>query len=791
MRDYLILFVTHLYSFIGLSQNVQTINGYVVDKTSKEPLLGATVFIRLESQDSTTIGTVTETDGRFALTNVPVGRHIVYCTYVGYEKWLSRYIEVTSAKQIELEIELSSTSSILNEITVSGRDNPNQASNEFSLGSARSFTADETQRYAGSINDPGRMALSLPGTQVSNQDNENTIVVRANSPIGLSWRLEGVEIPNPNHFAEAGSSGGGVSALSIYMLGTSDFFTGSFPAEFGNATAGVIDLKFRKGSRENRESRIQTGLIGLDFASEGPFSKKKKNSSYLFNYRYSTLGLLSSMGVNVVNPLTANTFQDLSFNLHFPINSKTIVTVFGVSGISSEIKKYQPDLSLWTRYNDVSPYSFSTRVGVVGSTYRHAINQKSFLYGVISLGGNYIEESDDTVATNFAKTRILNEHYLNGRLNTAWTYTRNFSENLFLKTGIQMSSIFYDVFKEDYFKITGKLRPELRGKNQTTLVQPFGVIKAAIGQKIVIQGGATLMYFDYTKELLVEPRLGVQYKVGKGTLGLSYGLHSQILPFAIYEAIYTDSVTGNIISKPNQNLRMWRAHHTSLSFNRSFKKNLSLKAEPYYQYLFNIPVSKHSWNTYSLINQDRNFLADSLISNGTAVNAGLELTLEKTFGDRFFFLLSAAAYTSTYKTNNGGSDRTFNTKYNSGFNSAITCGKEWNLGNAKRIEVGFRVLWSGGPRYTSFNALNSVKTGRPQLNYSETYAYQVKNYFRVDTRIALRKNLKRISWRLSLDIQNLTDSENPQRPYFDRWLGKTEYQYNTSIIPVISYVIDF
>lgn len=784
-----------LFCVLVFSASAQTptqrITGTVLDKASRQPLPGANVFITLNDDKSTIIGAVSDVEGRFTLDKVPVGRHYLNCSYVSYENWISPYLELTSAKQLNITIELNEAVTMKDAVLVVAQRTPSEASNEFSLVSARSFTPEETQRFAGSINDPGRMALSLPGTQISTQDNENTIVVRANSPIGLSWRLEGVEIPNPNHFAEAGSSGGGISALSIYVLGASDFFTGAFPPEYGNALAGVMDLKFRKGNRENREFRFQAGLIGLDFASEGPLSQKKKAASYLFNYRYSTLGLLSKMGVNVVNPLTSNSFHDLSFNLYFPINKKTHLTFFAFGGASSENKKPESDTTKWESYNEVYSYDFYTKLGVTGITYTYLINEKSYLYGVVSAGANDIRSNDDTVNYDFVKTRIRNESYLNGRINTAWSYNRKVGQSTNFKTGFQASYLFYNVFRDDYDNVISDFRVQMDGAGSTLLMQPYAVIRSQLNSKVTVQAGLNSMYFDYTKDFVLEPRVGVQFKVPSGTIDVAYGMHSQILPFQTYEAVTTDSLTGVYAGKPNRDLDMWRSQHVAFSLNKQFAGNVRVKLEPYYQYLYNVPVSIHDWNTYSLINQDRNFFADSLSNEGTGYNKGVELTFEKSFSNQLFFLLSASVYDSKFKTNNGGADRYYNTKYNSNFNSALTFGKEWALSAVKRLEVGGRILWSGGMRYTPFNTTESIATGRPVYVYSQAYESQNKNYFRVDARIALRKNAEKLSWKLSLDIQNLTNYQNPQRPYFDRWNGTVAYGFNTSIIPVISYTIDF
>lgn len=770
----------------------QRITGVVLDKASQQPLIGATVFIKVEAEEDRMIGSTTDVEGRFVLENVPVGRYFINCTYVGYQPWISAYQEVTTGRRLDLRIQLEEAVTIGDSIVVRAPRVASEASNEFGLVSGRSFTPEETQRYAGSINDPGRMALSLPGTQINTQDNENTIVVRANSPIGLIWRLEGVEIPNPNHFAEPGSSGGGISALSIYVLGASDFFTGAFPAEYGNALSGIMDLKFRKGNREEREFRVQAGLIGLEFASEGPLSKSMKNASYLFNYRYSTLGILSKMGINVVNPLTSNTFQDLSFNVYFPLNKKSHLTFFGFGGASAENKSYQEDQSLWESYNEVYAYDLYTNVGVTGLTYTYSINSNSYLTGTLSVGANHIKSTDDTVSYSFDRFNIRNENYVNGRVSTAWSYNTKLGQGTDLKAGFQAAHLFYDVYRDDYDDVINDLRIQMDGKGTALLLQPYTVVRSQVTSSILLQGGINTLYFNYSNEFKVEPRLGAQFQIPEGTINIAYGMHSQILPFQTYEAVTTDSLTGANPVKPNTELSMWRAHHVALNVSRAFKRSqIRLKVEPYYQYLFDVPVSVKSWSTYSLINQDKNFFADSLSNAGTGYNAGVEVTLEKAFSNQLFFLLSASVYDSRYKTNNGGEDKYYSTKYNSNFNTALTFGKEWELKKGKRIEAGGRVFWSGGMRYTPFDTEESIEAGRGIYIESQAYEEQNKDYFRVDARVALRKNAAKFAWKLSLDIQNLTNHKNPRRPYYDRWTGTLGFGYNTSIIPVISYTIDF
>ena len=309
----------------GFAQNpAQTIKGTVVDQDSRQPLIGATVLI--ESIEPS-MGTTTDVDGSFRLENVSVGRHTIRCQYLGYEAFISENIILNSAKELVLNIALVEAGHTTDEVVVTAFKHSNEALNTMSIVSTRSFSVEETQRYAASANDPSRMAMGFPGVQAS-RDNRSDIVIRGNSGIGLLWRLEGIDIPNPNHFARKGSSGGGITVFSVSMLDNSDFSTGAFPAEYGNAFSGVFDIHFRKGNREKREYSFRAGLLGLDFSTEGPL--KKGRSSYLINYRYSTLGLLNQMGIHLVGPRVDNNFQDLSFNLYFPSeNNKSTFTLWG------------------------------------------------------------------------------------------------------------------------------------------------------------------------------------------------------------------------------------------------------------------------------------------------------------------------------------------------------------------------------------------------------------------------------------------------------------------------------
>ncbi len=315
-----------------LLAQTQTVKGTVRDKTTQQPIIGASVFI--SSLDNQDLGVSTDEAGNFEILNVPLGRQTIECSYIGYQTYSSEGFIVSSTKAVFLEINMLEGGVDVGELVITSSSKVNAPVNELAVVSTRSFSADETDRIAASVNDPGRMAMAYPGVAQGSDDAENDIIIRGNSSFGVLWRLEGLDIPNPNHFARPGSSGGGVSVFSAQLLSRSDFSTGGMPAEYGNAISGAFDVHFRKGNMNERQHRFKFGVLGIDFATEGPINNGK--SSYLVNYRYSTLGLLTANGIYLVGERVENTFQDLSFNLAFDNHDKNKFTIFGIGGLSQE-----------------------------------------------------------------------------------------------------------------------------------------------------------------------------------------------------------------------------------------------------------------------------------------------------------------------------------------------------------------------------------------------------------------------------------------------------------------------
>ena len=282
-----------LFSTLSAQTITQTVRGTVVEQATLQPLVGATVYLK-----GADLGSSTNEQGSFVIQEVPIGRYVLEVSFVGYETVQISGLLIKSGKETILKITLSPTAQNLDEVVVQEeRVYPTKMNTPLR---SRSFTVEETRRFAATFFDPGRLATSFPGV-VGVNDQANHISVRGNSPNSMLWRVEGIDIVNPNHLSNAGTfsdrraaSGGSQSVLSTQVLDNSQFLTGAFPANYGNTIGGAFDMQLRTGNNQQREYTVQAGLIGLEFAAEGPFTEGGE-SSYLANYRYSTVGLLTNV----------------------------------------------------------------------------------------------------------------------------------------------------------------------------------------------------------------------------------------------------------------------------------------------------------------------------------------------------------------------------------------------------------------------------------------------------------------------------------------------------------------
>jgi hypothetical protein len=761
------------------AQYAQQLRGTVVDQVLQKPLAGATVAIASINQS-----VITDDEGLFRFNNLAVGSYRITISYSGFREATLENIAVNSGKETVLTIPLETLVRTENEIILKANSKKNKPLNDMSAVSARAFTVEETQKYAAAVNDPLRMATAFPGVLAAD-DGNNNIIIRGNSPAGLLWKMEGMDIPSPNHFSSVATSGGGISILSSQLLSNSDFVTAAFAAEYGNALSGVFDLKLRRGNNEKHEYTLQAGILGLNAAAEGPFSKSYKGS-YLINYRYSTLALLNKAGVLPGQGVT--NFQDLSYNIYLPANKLGAFTLFGFGGLSSETKKAEKDSSKWENIADRRPYDFVANTGMAGLTHTILLGRKINLktgigYSITNNGYDEDQLADDyTVSKNYKDSYKTRKWLFNSTLNY------KFNNKLALRAGIIGSFIDFSYYQLSREHNGDPLRETVNSSGKTSTQQAFTQWQYKPTNEVTINAGLHYLRLSLNNTSSIEPRFSAKWNLSnKSSLAIGYGLHSQVQVLGVY---FTQAKKPDgSYSLPNKDLGFTRANHYVLSFSQRLSKNLLLKTEIYYQQLFNVPVSLKDSSTFSALNILDDYVLDPLENKGKGKNYGIEISIERYLRNNFYLTLSNSFYQSKY-TAADGVER--NTRFNGNYISTLIAGKDFVSQNQRRtLGINIKTIYAGGLRTTPIDAEASQQKGYTVFKDNEAYSLQNPAYFRADLRVSIKWNRKHFTSTLSLDIQNLTNRVNVYNQRYDEEKNEIVTNYQAGLIPVLNYKIEF
>lgn len=762
----------------------QTVRGTVVDKISQTPIPGAVVQVM---NIDPAMATTTDENGKFTFTKVPVGKQSLSITYLGYKPSALQNLSINSGKELVLNVNLEEDIKQMNEVEITAKVEKNKPLNEMSTVSTRAFSVEETQKFAAAANDPARMALAFAGV-VSGPDGNNMISIRGNSPNGLLWRMEGVEIPNPNHFSNVGTSGGGISILSSQLLNNSDFSTGAFAAEYGNALSGVFDLKLRRGNNQKREYTFQLGVLGADVAAEGPF-KKGYDGSYLINYRYSTLSVLGKIGVPLGDAIT--NFQDLSFNIYLPTKKIGAFSMFGFGGISDQTSYAKKD-SLkweedeWLRYNS----KFYANTGAIGLTNTKLFSNQSYLKTALVFSGTQNGDIEKKLGRDYSTfTKEYEQNFVQSKVTLSTVYTQKINAKSNIRSGFILNQLGYNLSQSDMGDST-VLMERINVKGSTQTAQVFFQWNYKLTPKLTSNVGLHYFQLLLNSSNSVEPRASLKYELTqKNVLTMGYGLHSQLQPIGVYFAKKQND--DNTFSTPNKNLQLSKAHHLVLGYDYIINDFSHIKTEVYYQHLFNVPVSVDKTSTYSMLNEVDGYNTDQLTNKGLGRNYGLELTYERFLHKNLYYILSTSLYNSEYKAAN---DVWYNTRFNTNYAVTFTAGKEWTLSEKRKSRIiGFNIksIYVGGYRYTPIDLPASVAAGQTKFETKKTFENKNPDYYRLDIRVSVKRNYKHVTSTLALDIQNTTNRKNVGGQYFDMKTGSVKYWYQTPLLPLLSYRLEF
>jgi len=767
----------------------QTIRGTVLDAGAKAPVVGATVVVLGVAP---ALGASTDADGRFRLAGVPVGRVKLRISSVGYEDLVLNEAAVSAGKEVVLDLALTERLTKLDEVTVTYRRSEDRAvaNNEMATVSARPFSPLDANRYAGALGDPARMAQNFAGVSGAN-DTRNDIVVRGNSPASLLWRLDGVNIPNPNHFGSQGTTGGPVSMLNNNLLAKSDFLTGAFPAEYANALGSVFDLRLRKGNDEKREFLGQVGFNGVEVGAEGPFSAKSK-ASYLVNYRYSLFSLLKAVGYNIAG--TPN-YQDFTAKVDVPVGARGTFSAWTLAG-RSNITFLGRDVDS-TKADVYGDEANNTRVryttGIGAASYEHRFTDRTV--GKVTLSASRTTQvfSQDTLLfrgrSRNARAVIPNYgvDFTQDKLSANFSLAHKLSARDRVSAGVIVDLLRYD-YRGGYTYPVATVERDARGS--TALAQAYGQWKHRFTDRLTLNAGLSASRFALNGRTVVEPRAGLQYQAGPASVfSLAYGLHSTLQPLLTY--FYQSKQADGSYALTNHDLGFTRAHHLVLAYDRQLSDNLRLRVEAYHQWLFDAPVERTA-SAFSLLTQGADFAPTNrgnLVNEGTGRNYGLELTLERSFARSYYFLFTTSLFQSTYR---GGDGVERNTPFNTRYVANALVGREFAVGHRRNtFTVSMKAATTGGKYTTPIDTEASGAAHTAVYRTNQAFSQQQTPYFRADVKVGYKINRARLTHEIAVDLQNVSNNQNVFAQAYNARTNSIGTAYQQGFLPVPFYRLTF
>ncbi|MCC2547663.1 TonB-dependent receptor [Hymenobacter sp. BT175] len=763
-RQYWLLLILLLTTRLATAQLVQPLTGRVTTAAGR-PVAGANVVLLGGPQP---VQTATDSLGHYSLPGVAPGRYRLEVRSLGFQSYLEPELAVESSKAVYRQVVLTPAVVELAEVRVAAPDALDLHQ--------RAFTVEQTQRFPATFFDPARLVLSQPGVTQAN-DQGNHVVLHGLSPQGIQWRLEGLPILNPNHLSNAGvrsdraaPSGGGVNMLSGQLMANSAFRAGALGSRFGNAVSGVFDINLRPGSFSQREHTLQASLLGIDLATEGPLGAG--NSSYLVNYRYSTVGLLGQLGVDFGGESIR--YQDVSAHLRFDKTPLGQLSLFVLAGNDANELRPGADSLLWERDKDRQRIDFRSDLAVVGLTQSAPAG-----VGVWQNGAALsLLRADRSQQWLGPRQPVLNNSRDRQRARQLSAYSRYLlpvGGSAQLEAGLQLQA---QRGEEQWTELLG--RDEERAAVAYTLLQPYAQLEWTLHPTLTLHSGLRLSVLLQTLGRQVSPEPYAQlvwHPSPAHRLLLSYSRQSQVL---------TNRQQAVLQSREAGPADLVGSQYASLGWAFQVRPELSLSAELFYQGLSGLPANARDvwWNYLS----EPDLVATG---RGKARSAGLDLGLQRRFQGGLYFQLGSSVFDARYAGTDG---QLRNSPFNSRWAGSLTGGKEWTRDRPAGQRVwglSLRAHSRGGYYYSAIDEALSRQTGVESETRLAPYQERLPAYASLDLRVSHTRRKPGYSRLWSLDIQNITGTPNVGWYYYDFLLQRQARQFQVGIIPVLAYRIQF
>lgn len=791
IRIFLLLFIMVLLSTCVYSEDFQ-VRGRVIDKFSRQPVPNASVTV----YGRTGQGASTDSAGVFCIEHVAPGICQLSVSCVGYKNALSpEYI--VSAKLPSVEIELEENTSKLEEVTVTAGSFRRVKNSPVSL---QIIGLGEIEKSPGGNRDISRIVRSYPGVSFSPIGYRNDLIVRGGAPSENRFYLDGIEIPNINHFATQGASGGPVSILNADLIHEVQFYTGAFPADKGGALSSVMDIRLRDGNVDDNSFKATLGASEVSLSGSGHFGG---NTTYLFSVRQSYLQLLFKvLGL----PFLPN-YIDGQFKIKTRLSDRDEIVLLGLTGID-RMKLNTDEKGEDAEYMLSYLPRIEQQTFTIGAAYKHYAGKH---VQTVSLGYNYLanqnlkyRNNDDSSADNLTLDLSSHEQKVSLRAEN-----RTYGERWAFVEGVEA---YYAKYDDNTFQRLYRSGGQVLLRQNTDLgIMGWGAFASAryktTDERLTATLGLRFDGCDYSSAMArfwetVSPTLSLSYRVlPQLAVNAAVGMYHQL---PAYTALgYTDE-TGAYV---NKSLKYMRVVNANLGTEWNISRQVVVSVEGFFKRYSRVPLSvvdgiplACKGNDYGVVGNEQ------LVPDADGRAYGVEASMRWQVAGKLTSVASFTFFRSEYRSENGAEyiASAWDNRFIANVSGTYELPRNWSIG-AKLSAI-------GGSPFTPYDEDKSSLVeawdvqGRPYYDYTRYNTGRLDAFAQLDVRVD--KNYYFKGWRLGiyLDLQNVTKSvlrqpdvlmstgvvENPEAPLAEqRYKMKYIKQESGTLLPTIGLTVEF
>lgn len=755
----IIVVIIKLLSTSVLAQEAQgEIYGRITDAASKQPLIGVNVIL-----SGTTLGDATNIDGEFKIKSISPNTYQVRASLIGYNSITKTDIAVITARPVQLDFELTEQIFELESVTVLA-DYFSRVPTEVT--SIRNFSYEEIRRAPGGFEDVIRALSILPGVAQA-EPGRNDLVVRGGAPSENLYLVDGIEVPNINHFGTQGSSGGALSYINLDFVKETSFSTGGFSSKYGDKLSSVLSIDLRNGrnDRLGGKATISASQFGLNI--EGPLSD---NNDFIFSARRSYLDLIfKAAGFGFVPE-----YYDVLSKFNFKLDNNNSLNYLFI-GAFDNVRYFNETAD--QRYDNSRILGSDQVQYFTGLSWRRIFDGGFFN---LTLGRNFVDfdtsQRDSLLVPIFLNKSLEAENSLRGDL----VYKLSANSELNFGFNVNMIKFKADILLPTFKTSFGDSLPNtsLNAKNNFTKSAFYTVYHQHLFNKLFANFGLRIDYFDPLEtKFYLSPRFSFSYALNELTnINFSTGIYHQ-----------SPSYIWLIADESNKKLKNIRADHYILGLDHRLREDVLLKVEGFYKDYSNYPASKirpylvlaNSGAGYG--GSDNNFSSfglEPLLSNGNGISRGIELSVQKKLSDIPYYGLMSMTYSKTDFTSLDGIERpgSYDQTWIFNFSSGYKFDEKW--------EASLKFRYSSGPPFTPFNSdgsqsISSFNNDRLKPNHS------------LDLRVDRRWYFDKWTLITYLDIQNIYNRKNSTSIRWDPRTQSVDSESSIGILPSIGVSLEF